>query len=124
MQNQNEVGDSREEAAEVLRDDARVLETGAVTLDAAAQVLDAEADCLDNDRREIHFTVDGEPFETHERDRTPNEILVIAGLKPELRYLEEVSPAEISFKDRGEERIRMVNHMVFISLSIGPTPTS
>jgi hypothetical protein len=87
-------------------------------------VLDVEADDLEAEREEIHFKVDGEPYETRDRARTPNEILAIAGLNPTLRYLEEVSPEKASFKDRGDEQIRMVNRMIFITLSIGPTPTS
>jgi hypothetical protein len=124
MQHEAEGGDPRQEEVEVLRDEAEVLEAEAVGLVATAIVLDAEADRLEREREEIHFTVDGESYETRHRERTPDGILVIAELNPALRYLEEVSPEKASFKDRGEEQIRMVDRMVFITLSIGPTPTS
>ena len=124
MQHETRSGDPREEEVEILRDEAEVLEAEAAGLAAAAMVLDVEADRLEGEREEFHFSVDGEPYETRDHVRTPNEILAIAELSPALRYLEEVSPEKASFKDRGEERIRMVNRMVFITLSIGPTPTS
>ena len=79
MQNEGEGGDPREEEVEVLRDEADVLEAEAAGLAAAAMVLEVEADRLEGEREEFHFTVDGEPYETRDHVRTPNEILAIAG---------------------------------------------
>ena len=116
--------DSREEEVKELREDATLLEVEAVGIAAAAVVLEAEADHLENEERGIHFKVDGDSFETTKRILRANEILLIAGLDPALRYLEEISPEKKSFRDKGEDEIHMINHMEFISLRVGPTPVS
>ena len=59
--------DSREEEIRVLREGAALIEMEAVGLVTAAVVLEAEADHLEDQEREIHFSVDGEDFETAER---------------------------------------------------------
>jgi hypothetical protein len=124
MENETQREESREEEIKELRDDAALLDDEAIDLTAAAAVLEAQADQLEGEHREIHFKVDGEPYETKERELTANQILRIADLEPTLRYLEEISPEKVSFKDKGEETIRMINHMEFISLRVGPTPVS
>jgi hypothetical protein len=116
--------ESRENEIKELREDAALLEVEAVGIATAAAVLEAEADHLEDEEHQIHFKVDGDPFETTKRTLRANAILRIAGLDSALRYLDEISPEQRSFKDKGEEEIHMINHMEFISLRVGPTPVS
>lgn len=118
----HEAEELRAEAAE-LKEVAGELAATAVAVDTEAELLEAEAEDIDRDGL-IHFTVDGESLETRDHELTPNQILELAGLDPKLRYLTEVKPKDESFKGRGTDPIRMVNCMVFISLSCGPTTTS
>jgi len=75
--------------------------------------------------RPITFTVDGEPVTTPEEILTPNQILTLAGIDPATNYLVKVSGREQeSYQGRGDERIRVHEHEVFVSVSTGPTPTS
>lgn len=127
----NPEGEVRDDEVDALRAEARLIETEAIELETVAVVLGAEAehleveaDRLEHERRVIHFKVDGDPYETRERSLTANQILAIAKLNPTLRYLEEVAPTKRSFKDDGNKEIEMINDMIFISLSVGPTPTS
>lgn len=119
-----------EKVAEELRHEAQDLDEVAEVLEAAALVAEVEAEVLDVEADElerhhvIHFSVDGEHFETRERELTPDQILKLAGLNPKLRYLTEVKPSDKNFKDKGHVPIKMVDCMEFVSLSIGPTPTS
>lgn len=123
MEQEAQHGNLHDEVKE-LREGAEVLEGEAVDLAVAAAFLEAEADRLEDGHRETHFKVDGEPYKTIERELTAKGILKIAGLDPALRYLDEISPEKVSFKDKGEETIRMIDHMEFISLRVGPTPVS
>ena len=69
------------------------------------------------------FTVDTEPFSTPEHVLTPEQIMAIAGIDPATHYL-------VLVNGRHQERlapgstVHMHNHMVFVSGSTGPTPTS
>jgi hypothetical protein len=116
--------DSRGEEIRELREEAALLEVEAVGIATAAVVLEVEADHLEDEEHEIHFNVDGDRLETTKRTLRANEILRLAGLDPANRYLDEISPEQRSFKDKGEEEIHMINHMEFISLRVGPTPVS
>jgi hypothetical protein len=77
---------------------------------------------------EIRFTVDGEPYETTERELTPNEILKrFAGKDPSTHYLVQIQGQghhPISFQDKGDEPIKLHNEMKFQVVSTGPTPVS
>ena len=75
---------------------------------------------------EIHFTVDGEPYETRERELTPNEILQkFAGKDPATHYLVQIQGQHrISYPGTGDEPITMHNGMRFQVISTGPTPVS
>jgi hypothetical protein len=75
---------------------------------------------------EIHFTVDGEPCETLERELTPNEILLkFAGKDPATHYLVQIQGEHrISYQGKGDEPIKMHNGMRFQVISTGPTPVS
>lgn len=57
----------------------------------------------------FHYTVDGEPETTDRKALTANEILVLAGLKPEDHYLVQINPdgSQISYKDNPETSIEM-----------------
>ena len=58
--------------------------------------------------REIHFTVDGEEYETTKRELTPNEIISEFGKKdPATNYLVEIKGNhKISFQGKGDEEIQ------------------
>lgn len=74
----------------------------------------------------IHFTVDGEPFETAQREMTPNEIIRrFAERDPATNYLVQIQGHhQVSYKDKGDEPINMHEGMKFQVISTGPTPVS
>jgi hypothetical protein len=76
------------------------------------------------ERQVIEYKVNDEDETTRHRHLTACEILVHAGIDPATNYLAEVFPEHISFEGRPDERIRMQQHMRFISVSIKPTPVS
>jgi hypothetical protein len=75
---------------------------------------------------EIHFTVDGEPYETPERELTPNDILTkFAEKDPATNYLVQIQGQHrISYQGKGDEPIKMHEGMRFQVISTGPTPVS
>ena len=75
---------------------------------------------------EIHFSVDGEEFETTKKELTPNQIIKDFGQKdPATHYLVEIKGThKISFKDKGNEEIKLHDCMAFQIVSTGPTPVS
>ena len=75
---------------------------------------------------EIHFTLDGEPYETRERDLTPNEIISrFAQKDPATHYLVQIEGHHrISYEGKGDEPIKIQNEMRCQVLSTGPTPVS
>lgn len=75
---------------------------------------------------EIHFFVDGEPYETLEHDLTPNDILrKFAEKDPATHYLVQIQGNHrISYQDKGNEPIKMHEGMRFQVISTGPTPVS
>jgi len=75
---------------------------------------------------EIHFKVDGEQFETHERELTPNEIIRrFAEKDPATHYLVQIKGHErISYQGNGDEPIKLHDDMRFQTISTGPTPVS
>lgn len=76
--------------------------------------------------QEIHFTVDGEPYETLERELTPNDILRnFAGKDPATHYLVQIQGQHrVSYQDKGDKPIKMHEGMRFQVISTGPTPVS
>jgi hypothetical protein len=72
----------------------------------------------------IVYKVNDEDQTTRSGHLTAKEILRHAGIDPTVNYLAEVFPEHISFEGKPEERIRMYQHMKFISVSIKPTPVS
>jgi len=75
---------------------------------------------------EIHFTVDGERYETRRRELTPNEILrKFAAKDPATHYLVQIEGHHrVSYQGKGDEPIKMKNGMRFQVISTGPTPVS
>lgn len=75
---------------------------------------------------EIHFTVDGEPFKTDQRELTPNEIIREFGHQdPNTHYLVQIKGGEkISYQGKGDEPIKLHDGMRFQVISTGPTPVS
>jgi len=75
---------------------------------------------------EIHFSVDGEPFETTKHELTPNQIIKQYGEKdPATNYLIQIKGNEkISYQGKGDEEIKLHDCMSFQVVSTGPTPVS
>jgi hypothetical protein len=88
--------------------------------EAAEEIREAERD------HEIHFSVDGEEYETKKRELTPNQIIREFGQKdPATHYLVEIKGThKISFQGKGDEEIKLHDCMAFQIVSTGPTPVS
>jgi hypothetical protein len=72
----------------------------------------------------IEYKVNDEDQTTRHRHLTADAILDHASIDPKSNYLVEISPERVSFEGKPDERIRMHQHMKFISVSIKPTPVS
>ncbi len=73
----------------------------------------------------FEFTVDGQAFTTRQHELTPVQIMKIAGIDPTTHFLVEIRGREqISFEGKPDTEIKMRQHMVFITASLGPTPVS
>jgi hypothetical protein len=73
----------------------------------------------------IKYTVDDEPQTTPERVRTPTQILQQAGIDPATHYLVQIEGKhQESYQNEPEKAIHMHEHMIFVSVSTGPTPVS
>jgi hypothetical protein len=73
----------------------------------------------------FHYTVDKEPQETAEHVLTPEQILTNAGVNPKNHYLVElVGNTQKSYEGNPHEPIHMHEKMEFVSVAVGPTPTS
>lgn len=91
-------------------------------IDTAVQELREE----EHHHREIHFSVDGEDFETCRREWTPNEIIKDFGKKdPATNYLVAIhSTHNVSDQGKGGEKIEIHECEAFQIVSTGPTPVS
>ena len=89
--------------------------------EALEEIHEVEEQCL-----EIHFTVDGEPYVTEAKELTPNVILKdFAGRDPANYYLVRIEGAhKESYKDKGNDPIRMHDGMRFQAVYVGATPVS
>ena len=77
------------------------------------------------ERVTFKFTVDDEPFSTHEHTLTPTQILQIAEIDPTTHYLVEIrGNHQLSYKDKPNEPIHMHQHAKFVSVFTGETPVS
>jgi hypothetical protein len=73
----------------------------------------------------FHYTVDGEAQETSEHTLTPEQILENAGIDSKLHYLVQlVGNTQKSYEGKPKEEIHMHQKIEFISVAVGPTPTS
>lgn len=74
----------------------------------------------------LTIEVDGEPYEAPRRIMTPNDIIQDATKKdPANHYLVQITKHErISYKDRGDEPIRLRRGMKFQVICTGPMPVS
>ena len=73
----------------------------------------------------FHYTVDDEPQTTEAHELTPTQILSNAKIDPANHYLIQIEGQHrTSHQGKPDEAIHMHNHMVFISVSTGPTPVS
>lgn len=74
----------------------------------------------------IHFQVDREPYTTHAKELTPNDILRdFAGKDVATHYLVQIEPhRKVSFEGKGDIPITMSNGMKFQVIFTGPTPVS
>ena len=90
-------------------------------IDAAVQEL-REAE----HHHEIHFSVDGEDFETCRRDWTANEIIKDFGKRdPATNYLVAIHGThKVSYQGKGDEEIKIHECEAFQIVSTGPTPVS
>jgi hypothetical protein len=79
-----------------------------------------------HDRGIIHFSVDGEPYETRQREWTPNAIIKdFGGRDPATNYLVEIEGLKkISYQGKGEIPIKLHECEQFQIISTGPTPVS
>jgi hypothetical protein len=76
-------------------------------------------------KKKITFTVDEAEIVTEDKELTPDEILVLAGLDPATRYLVRVKARkQESFEGKGEIPIKVHEGEDFISVAVGPTPVS
>ena len=95
--------------------------------EAQHELQKAEAD-LEEARRHhvIHFSVDGEPFETKQVEWTPNDIIRKFGERdPATNYLVEIEGRhKVSFQGKGDIAIKLHDCERFQIISIGPTPVS
>ena len=76
----------------------------------------------------IHFSLDGEEETTQEHQLTPNFIISEFGKKdPSTNYLIQLKgngQEKINYQGKGEEPIRIHEHIRFQIISTGPTPVS
>ncbi len=78
------------------------------------------------EHKPVNFHIDEEHYDTSATQLTPRQLLVdFAGLDPAGYYLVEIRGHEqISYQDRPDIEIEVMNHAKFITASTGPTPVS
>lgn len=96
--------------------------------DAQAHLKKAEEDLKkDHHDKEVHFTVDGEPFETRHPKQTPNYIIdEYSDRDPATNYLVKIKGhgKDVIYKDKGEISITIEDCDAFQIISIGPATVS
>lgn len=76
-------------------------------------------------QRPVEIVFDDEPLSVPEKGTTPNSLLDLAGLDTSTHYVVELKGRDReSYKDRGEELIKVHKGQRFVSVSTQPTPTS
>jgi hypothetical protein len=114
--------------AEILRAEDEVkqgvqdLENAQTNLKEAEEHLERAQHCKD-----VHFTVDGEPFTTRHPKQTPNYIIdKYSDRDPATNYLVKMKGhgKDVSYKDKGDIPITIEDCEGFQIISIGPAPVS
>ena len=73
----------------------------------------------------IHYTVGDEPQTTTEKELTPTQIMVNAGINPDENYLVEIRGRHrVSYKDKPNDPIHMHEGQKFVTVFVGPVPVS
>jgi len=73
----------------------------------------------------FRFEVDGEIVETTHRELTPVQIMELTEIDPETNYLVEIEGHhQRSLKDVPNVPVKLHEGSKFVSVSVGPTPTS
>ena len=87
---------------------------------------DASVREAEHHHHEIHFTVDGEEYETRKRELTANQIISEFGKKdPTTNYLVEIRGThKVSYQGKGDQKIKLHEGESFQIVSTGPTPVS
>ena len=77
-------------------------------------------------QHEIHILVDGERYETHQHEMTPNHIIrKFAEKDPATHYLVRIEGHHrVSYRGKGEEPIERKDGEHLQVISTGPTPVS
>ncbi|QQO16050.1 hypothetical protein JJB99_07795 [Bradyrhizobium diazoefficiens] len=102
---------------------------GMEDLNAAEQEFDTaehELEEAHHHPKVIHFSVDGENYETEQRNWTPNEIIKdFSGLDIATHYLIETDPHhQASFQGKGDVPFQLHEGARFQVISVGPAPVS
>jgi hypothetical protein len=117
-----------EKAREEIKHAEDEIKHGVHDLDEAQGHLQkAEEDLKKDHDKEIHFTVDGEPFETRHPKQTPNYIIdEYSDRDPATNYLVKIKGhgKDVSYKDKGEVPIIIEDCDAFQIISIGPATVS
>jgi Tfp pilus assembly protein PilX len=122
MSNELERAEAHLRSAEAELHQAEQEEVAAVQkIEAAVEEIKAA-----EERCEIHFTVDGEPHETDQRELAPDEIIRKFGERdPSKNYLVQiVGGQKESYQGKGEIPIKMHDGMRVQILCIGPMTVS
>jgi hypothetical protein len=74
---------------------------------------------------EIHYSVNGEPQVTVDRELTPVKIMEKAGINPSENFLVEIRGRDrISFKNEPTKPIDIHPNEIFVTEYMGPVPVS
>jgi hypothetical protein len=103
-----------------------VLEHALEDVKRATHAVEEAEEAIEKAHR-IHFTVDGEQYETSRREWTPNQIIVDfgGGKDPATHYLVEIDGHhKKSFQGKGDEEFQLHDCARFQVICTGPTPVS
>lgn len=118
----------RHAEADLKKAEAELEKAGAEEKAALGHIEEAVEEIKEVEHRhhKIDFTVDGEEYDTDERERTPNQIIREYGKKdPATCYLVKIQGVEKeSYQGKGDEKIKIHEHEAFQIVSTGPTPVS
>lgn len=103
-----------------------VLEHALEDVKRAAHAVEEAEEAIAKAHHQIHFTVDGEEYETSRHEWTPNEIIIQFGEKdPATHYLVEIDGHhKKSFQGKGDEPFQLHECARLQIICTGPTPVS